>query len=87
MTTANWITLLVAILGISATWGALLVRVKMVEAKASKTADELAASREKQGGRIGVVEERCAALEGASYQRNRTRTRAGGVSIVEMVDE
>ena len=83
MTTANWITLLIAILGVAGTWGALLVRVKMVEGKASKTADDVALSRERQGQRIGAVEERCAALEGASYQRARTRTRGGGTAIID----
>lgn len=78
MNTANWITLLVTVVGIAATWGGLLVRVKMVEDRARKTADDVASSREKQGERIGEVEKRIAILQ----ERTRTRTRPAGVPIV-----
>jgi hypothetical protein len=83
VTTANWVTLIAALLGIAVPYGGFLARLKIVEAKASKMADELTSSRERQGGRIGVVEERCAVLEGAIFQRARSRTRGGGVAIIE----
>ncbi|HYM46753.1 MAG TPA: hypothetical protein VES65_11420 [Solirubrobacteraceae bacterium] len=74
MSTANWLTLLGTLVAIAATWGGLLVRVRVAEGAVKR----LEASRERQGERIGVLEERVAAIEGATgahVGRARTRTR------------
>lgn len=78
MTTANWITLLVTLAGLAATWGGLLVRVKVAESKV----DTLDKGRERQGARIGDVEERIAMLEGASGV-TRTRRSTRGIVLPE----
>lgn len=89
MTTANWITLIITLVGLAATWGGVIVRVKLVEVKADRTADSLEKSRDKQGERIGVVEERIATLEGAAgvVPQGRTRTRTRGVPTTGTDDE
>ncbi len=69
MTTANWLTLIATALALAVTWGGLLVRVKMLEGRVR----DLDRGREKQGARIGVVEERVAALEGAAGGELRRR--------------
>ena len=61
MTTANWITVLVTLVALAATWGEVRARLKAVEKMANKTAADLernlASSRREQGARIGGVEE------------------------------
>lgn len=76
MSTANWLTLIAAVVGPAFTWGAMQARLKVAERKV----EALERSREKQGERIGDVEERVATLEGATgAHRVRSRTR-GGIS-------
>lgn len=82
MSTANWLTLLATIVALASTWGALLVRVRVAESSIK----EFSRAREKQGARIGSVEERIALLEGAgdsqnARERTRSRTRPGGVPL------
>jgi hypothetical protein len=82
MTTANWLALLATIVGLAATWGALLVRVRIAESSIK----DFGRARERQGVRIGQAEERIALLEGASHMegprdRTRSRTRPGGIPL------
>ncbi|MEO7827200.1 MAG: hypothetical protein ABIR60_08675 [Allosphingosinicella sp.] len=94
MTTANWITLIVSLVGVATTWGGVQARLKQVEAKNEQMADvvekireELQTSRGSQGGRLGVVEEKVAhwigVLEGSGLlRRKRVPTAAAGVPTV-----
>jgi hypothetical protein len=83
LTTANWLTLLGTLVAVAGTWGGLLVRVKVAEGRVTT----LERGREKQGERIGVIEERTAAIEGSLAQlgqpppRNQARSRTRGVPI------
>ena len=81
MNTANWITLIVTLVTVAGTWGGVLVRIKVAERRIV----ELSRGREKQGERIGVVEERIATIEGAIGPAppgpRRTRTRPVQIPI------
>lgn len=82
MTNANWITLIVTLVGIAATWGGLLVRVKVAESRLR----EFERGREKQGERLGVVEERVASIEGTlmiSPETPRKRARTRPIPVAE----
>jgi len=80
MTIGNWITIVVCILGLAATWGTLLNRVgrneKDVEKLAGKLEDEQR-GRERQGERIGQVEVGLARLEARSDGGGVPRPAAG----------
>lgn len=97
MTTANWLTILVTLatsattlIAIAVKWGGVLVRLAAAETAVAG----LARGHEKRGERLGVVEERVAAIEGsmaplgatAPKGRVRSRTRPGGVEVVEIGD-
>jgi hypothetical protein len=76
----NILTLAIALLGVAATWGALVWRVARVEKDVddhAKRLHEIAEGRERQGKRIGVVEgkierlfERTEATAGERRRRN-----------------
>jgi hypothetical protein len=88
LTTANWLALIVLLSGGLVIAGGLLVRVKIAESAIK----DFARAREKQGERIGGVEERIAILEGASHlesavRKTRKRTRPGGVPMPVAPDE
>lgn len=65
MTTATWLQLLGTIVLLAITWGGVQARLKQVEKISEKTAEDFGKSRNGQGVRIGVVEERLARLEGS----------------------
>ena len=69
MSTANWLTLIGTIAALAVMWGELRVRVRLAE----RLLDQVQRGREKQGERLGVVEERLAMLEGAARPRRRTQ--------------
>jgi hypothetical protein len=69
VSTANWLTLIATVVALAATWGGLLVRVRIAE----KSIDQFDRARNRQGERIGVVEERLASLEGSARPRRLTR--------------
>lgn len=86
VTTANWITILVVIVGFAATWGGLLVRVRVTESQCR----DGERSRERQGLRCGALEDRMGFVEGAlaaqgvpipTPARARTRSRAFAVAV------
>lgn len=92
MTTANWLVLLGSIVSVGLVAGGLLVRMQVAE----RAIKEFARAREKQGERIGGVEERVALLEGAGEldariaalaKRTRKRTRPTGVPTTVPTDE
>lgn len=83
MSTANWLTLIATVVALAATWGGLLVRVRIAE----KSIEQFDSARSKQGVRIGVaevdlrgfgrdmaaLEARLTSLEGSARPRKLTR--------------
>ena len=71
VTSVHWISLALTLLGVivtgAVTYGAIKTRIKVLE----EHVKILAQGRERQGSRIGVVEERISNLEGRSGFKHR----------------
>jgi len=78
MNTGNWISIIIAIVGVASAWGALTTKIGNLKEKVGELSAKLAeaqASRERSGERIGKLESELGLLRYAINELKNARAR------------